>query len=332
MSIFNPSLLLHRLKNFKYKNQFPIGSIYPSQRRSVVLVLLFIGGKGELRVLLTKRSRGLRSFSGHVSLPGGKADNDFELFEEVARREAEEEIGLPRDAETLKSKFGMGVENILTHTPFYLSTTFLSVRPMVCFLYNDTGSSDPEVKYKIPLNVSSFFGKLNPGETSSIFSIPLVDIAAHLLPPKINYKPEYIKRTKNTKNWGGLDWNISHYHYPSDNPKEEKWLSEISDSSSGDEIENGLKYRDVWGLTAKILYDISRISLEYVDNKDKNIILGEEQVIYGLYEYGKQMRPGKRSDWELNMLSGKRKVQFSDVLPESYLKTIESPSDNDDNA
>ncbi|CAI4657402.1 CRL_G0038580.mRNA.1.CDS.1 [Saccharomyces cerevisiae] len=50
--------------------------------------------KGELRVLLTKRSRTLRSFSGDVSFPGGKADYFQETFESVARREAEEEIGL----------------------------------------------------------------------------------------------------------------------------------------------------------------------------------------------------------------------------------------------
>ncbi|KAE9387748.1 hypothetical protein BT96DRAFT_796907, partial [Gymnopus androsaceus JB14] len=47
---------------------------FPSSRRAAVLVALFVGRKGDLYVLLSKRASTLRSFAGDTSLPGGKMD------------------------------------------------------------------------------------------------------------------------------------------------------------------------------------------------------------------------------------------------------------------
>ena len=219
MPIPKSAELLKNLQQFKFHRPYDFSAVWPSSRRSAVLVLLFIGSQGELRVLLTKRSRNLRSFSGHVSFPGGKADSDSESFEEVARREAEEEIGLPRDPRILAQQFHMGVENISMDIPCYISRTLLSVKPLVCFLHNHVGeepgsSSSVQSIYESPLDLAGFFGKLNPGETSSIFSIPLTDLAAPIPPTKEEnpmYKPEFIGHKEYLGDWGGLK-SVSYTH------------------------------------------------------------------------------------------------------------------------
>lgn len=62
--------------------------------KSAVLICLFEGKEGELRVILTKRSSTLSSHSGEVALPGGKLDQGDAHEVETALREAKEEIGL----------------------------------------------------------------------------------------------------------------------------------------------------------------------------------------------------------------------------------------------
>jgi 8-oxo-dGTP pyrophosphatase MutT (NUDIX family) len=63
-------------------------------RDAAVLVPLFVGAEGELRVLLTRRSGGLRSHKGEVSFPGGRVD-EGEKPVDAALREAFEETSLP---------------------------------------------------------------------------------------------------------------------------------------------------------------------------------------------------------------------------------------------
>ncbi|CAN8290954.1 unnamed protein product [Cochlearia groenlandica] len=74
-------------------------------KRAYVLICIFEGDEGDLRVILTKRSSRLsiltlcRVFfvvviAGEVSLPGGKAEDDDEEDGMTATREAEEEIGV----------------------------------------------------------------------------------------------------------------------------------------------------------------------------------------------------------------------------------------------
>jgi len=63
-------------------------------RRAAVLVCLFQGAAGELRVILTKRSSSLSTHSGEVALPGGKAEEGDADDAATALRESKEEIGL----------------------------------------------------------------------------------------------------------------------------------------------------------------------------------------------------------------------------------------------
>ncbi|XP_017977330.1 PREDICTED: nudix hydrolase 15, mitochondrial isoform X2 [Theobroma cacao] len=64
------------------------------KRRAAVLICLFEGKQGELRVILTKRSMKLSSHPGDVALPGGKMEEGDDDDSATALREAMEEIGL----------------------------------------------------------------------------------------------------------------------------------------------------------------------------------------------------------------------------------------------
>ncbi|GAV55301.1 hypothetical protein ZYGR_0AS06250 [Zygosaccharomyces rouxii] len=318
--MFKASRLLDNLRQFRYPNLLPLSSSWPAYRRSAVLIVLFVGQRGELRILLTKRSKGLNSFSGHISLPGGKADSAEETFETVARREAQEEIGLPEDPEALREKFNMKIEHICLEIPCYLSRTFLSVKPLVCLLSNFEHKG---LKEDLPLDGSRFTAALNPGETASIFSVPLMDMIAHLLPEDSGYRKEYIDRKEYFPRWGELNWPLRHYYYPAENPYDVSWLNDIEDNSSCDEFERTQGQRDLWGLTAKILYDVARVAQGMVTSNNEKFDIGHEELIYGLKEFGGQLQPIK-SSWESNMARGSRDHKFGDVIPRFYMDKLTS--------
>jgi 8-oxo-dGTP pyrophosphatase MutT (NUDIX family) len=63
-----------------------------------VLVPLFLApADGEPHVVFTRRRDDLRRHAGEISFPGGRRDPEDADLRETALREAEEEIGLPRD-------------------------------------------------------------------------------------------------------------------------------------------------------------------------------------------------------------------------------------------
>jgi 8-oxo-dGTP pyrophosphatase MutT (NUDIX family) len=64
--------------------------------KAAVLVALYVDG-GDLRTVFTRRRQDLRSHAGEISFPGGRRDEDEDDLRVTALREAEEEIGLPRE-------------------------------------------------------------------------------------------------------------------------------------------------------------------------------------------------------------------------------------------
>ena len=62
-----------------------------------VLVPLYVEN-GALHAVFTKRREDLRRHPGEISFPGGRQDEEDESLLVTAVREAEEEIGLPREA------------------------------------------------------------------------------------------------------------------------------------------------------------------------------------------------------------------------------------------
>ncbi len=64
---------------------------------AAVLVPLYVE-HGELKAVFTERRNDLRRHAGEVSFPGGRQDEGERDLMATALREAEEEIGLPREA------------------------------------------------------------------------------------------------------------------------------------------------------------------------------------------------------------------------------------------
>ncbi|KAL6991171.1 hypothetical protein U1Q18_009290 [Sarracenia purpurea var. burkii] len=87
-------------------------------KRAAVLICLFEDEKGDLRVILTKRSSTLSTHSGDVSLPGGKTEEGDADDVETALREAKEEIGLDPSL----------VNVVAVLEPFFTKVFFLLIR------------------------------------------------------------------------------------------------------------------------------------------------------------------------------------------------------------
>ncbi|KAK7400651.1 hypothetical protein VNO78_11890 [Psophocarpus tetragonolobus] len=115
-------------------------------KKAAVLICLFEGDDGDLRVILTKRSSKLSTHSGEVALPGGKQEEGDKDDGDTAKREAEEEIGL--DPELV---------NIVTVLEPFLSKHLLRVVPVVGILHDK----------------KAFKPVLNPAEVEAVFDAPL---------------------------------------------------------------------------------------------------------------------------------------------------------------
>ncbi|XP_017977328.1 PREDICTED: nudix hydrolase 15, mitochondrial isoform X1 [Theobroma cacao] len=116
------------------------------KRRAAVLICLFEGKQGELRVILTKRSMKLSSHPGDVALPGGKMEEGDDDDSATALREAMEEIGLDSYLVQVVAKL----------EPF-ISQNQLRVVPVVGLL----------------AKIEDFSPVLNCDEVDAVFDVPL---------------------------------------------------------------------------------------------------------------------------------------------------------------
>ncbi|KZT41280.1 hypothetical protein SISSUDRAFT_1069955 [Sistotremastrum suecicum HHB10207 ss-3] len=164
-------------------------SQYPPNKTAAVLILLF-ERDSELQVLLTTRSKSLRSHPGQTALPGGKVDDTDESLEHTALREAFEEVALPLNSPH--------VHTISRLRPF-LSLYKLLVTPIVAVL------TDPGLlEHLVP----------QESEVDCIFSHPLYA----LLDPSIMSQSK-----QPLAELGGPDWPYeTEFHNTSDS----KWLHE----------------------------------------------------------------------------------------------------------
>ncbi|KAL0574395.1 hypothetical protein V5O48_007570 [Marasmius crinis-equi] len=127
---------------------------HPSPRLAAVLILLYQHPEsGHLRVLLTTRSKSLRTHPGQTALPGGRKDDTDHDLVYTALREANEEVGLPipeeyyrrhhpnDDTETSNDQPQVVTTNairILCTLEPVLSLHKLIVTPVVAFLEDPT--------------------------------------------------------------------------------------------------------------------------------------------------------------------------------------------------
>lgn len=115
-------------------------------KRAAVLICLFEGDAGDLRVILTKRSSRMSTHSGEVSLPGGRAEEGDKDDGDTATREAKEEIGLDPS-----------LVDVVTVLEPFLSKHLLRVVPVIGIL-NDKRAFKPTP---------------NPAEVEAVFDAPL---------------------------------------------------------------------------------------------------------------------------------------------------------------
>ena len=113
-------------------------------RRSAAVLVPLVVRPDDVTVLLTRRTRAVRRHSGQVAFPGGRVDPEDPDMVTTALREAEEEIGLPRDLPTVLGSLA----------PYDTATGF-SVTPVVATV---AGPFSP-----IP----------DPNEVESVFEVPL---------------------------------------------------------------------------------------------------------------------------------------------------------------
>nr|WP_321506666.1 CoA pyrophosphatase [uncultured Celeribacter sp.] len=121
----------------------------PSLRSAGVLIPVRETAQG-LRLILTKRSSALKHHPGQISFPGGRVDPGDRDHIDAALREAEEEIGLPRE----------NVE-ILGELPPHETVTQFEMHPVLGWI-RDEFVAIPEA-----------------GEVSEVFEVPL----DHVLDP-----------------------------------------------------------------------------------------------------------------------------------------------------
>uniref|UniRef100_A0A5B7AC26 Nudix hydrolase domain-containing protein n=1 Tax=Davidia involucrata TaxID=16924 RepID=A0A5B7AC26_DAVIN len=153
-------------------------------KRAAVLICLFEGDDGDLRVILTKRSSGLSTHSGEVSLPGGKTDEGDADDAETATREAKEEIGLDPS-----------LVNVVTILEPFLSKHLLRVIPVIGIL------SDKKAFKPAP----------SAAEVEAVFDAPL----------EMFIKDE--NRRAEEREWMGDKYLIHYFDYEMNNKKYVIW-------------------------------------------------------------------------------------------------------------
>ncbi|KAK6149982.1 hypothetical protein DH2020_017507 [Rehmannia glutinosa] len=162
--------------------QFSPGEVGPN--RAAVLICLFEGENGDLRVILTRRSSKMSSHSGEVALPGGKWEEGDENDADTALREAKEEIGLDPSI----------VEVVTFLEPFY-TTRHLTVFPVIGIIWDK----------------NAFNPVLNAAEVESVFDAPL----------EMFLKNE--NRREERMEWMGYRYMLQYFDYKADNKSYVIW-------------------------------------------------------------------------------------------------------------
>lgn len=283
-----------------------------------MLIVIFPDRHGDLKVVLTMRSASLRNYAGQAALPGGKADSLSETPWDTARREADEEIGLPMDDSKLK---GFKVEH-LCELPANLAKTELAVRPCVAYLSptattdsteSSSGATDSEVEDRL-------IPRLDPKEVAAVFTAPFHAFLRKdwsgpgPAPVQKNGKPEKWYRGSWT-DWHESRWRMHNFYIPKPPPSSQEMRRNAANSqpSSGPSKHGtGLPEGDdprpepsalddlttfrVFGMTARILVDAARVAYGEEPEFEHNSHFGDEEMIGRLLKIGRLSEVRKKGE------------------------------------
>jgi 8-oxo-dGTP pyrophosphatase MutT (NUDIX family) len=112
--------------------------------KPAAVLLLVVNHPADPTVIFTQRTAHLADHAGQISFPGGRCEDCDETPEQTALREAEEEVGIPRDR-----------VDILGRLPEYHTSTGYRVTPVV-------GWAEPPLTYRP-----------DPHEVADVFEVPL---------------------------------------------------------------------------------------------------------------------------------------------------------------
>lgn len=251
----------------------------PLSRKAAVLILLFADPDGALRVVITMRASTLSSYSGHAALPGGKAEEGESAFE-CARREASEEIGLPRRASALPPPFS--VEH-LCEFPTNLAKTELVVRPCVAFLhsYDPATGQDANVAEKL-------LPRLDAREVAAVFSAPFENfLSEEDLPGQQNLPGNPSDWYKGSwTDWHQSQWRMHNFFVPVTNQIVSKPKRNEGQKATASHLDRYSRYR-VFGMTARILVDAARVAYAREPSYPHNSHFGDEDMIVRLRKVGR---------------------------------------------
>ncbi|HQS31463.1 MAG: CoA pyrophosphatase [Polaromonas sp. 39-63-203] len=135
-----------------------VEKMFADREPAAAAVLVPLVMRDELTLILTLRTANLSTHSGQVAFPGGRTDSTDRDATDTALREAEEEIGLPRDH----------VE-VLGQLPIYVTGTAFIITPVVALV------------------TPGFALRPNPGEVADVFEVPL----SYLMNPANHRRHEF---------------------------------------------------------------------------------------------------------------------------------------------
>ncbi|KAL1861699.1 8-oxo-dGTP diphosphatase [Diaporthe australafricana] len=289
-----------RLRAYK-PPPFPLWDKLPVSRRAAVLILLYADRQGDLRVVLTMRAASLRSFS-----------------DQIARREAWEEIGLPLDDSRIPKPFRIEHLCCLPHS---LAKTELAVRPCVALLHSDDDPATPASPS--PTVDESLMPRLDAKEVAAVFSGPLHNflLAEDEVPPGAEEakRRELLPKGKWYEGrWGefhGAPWRVHYFYVPVNHqrvtkPKvREGGLAAIAEQLEEEEEDAG-RYM-VWGMTGRMLVDAARVAYAREPEFEHNKHFGDEAIIEKLAGAGRLTEKKRPAAVELAQEEAKKAKEGS---------------------
>lgn len=264
------------------------------------------------------RSSTLRTYAGQAALPGGKADTLTETPFDTARREANEEIGLPLNNHSLPP--GYTIEH-LCEMPSNLAKTELGVRPCVAYLSPpphsspSSASNDSVEETMIP--------RLDPKEVAAVFTAPFhnflkKDWVSGGDGPKNKNGSKHSWYRGSWTDWHESRWRMHNFYIPRPPPSSQVLRSKPSNSISGapaDVAKHNPEGDDpapeplpldelttfrVFGMTARILVDAARVAYGEEPEFEHNSHFGDEEMIGRLLKIGRMSKERRKGE-ELTM-------------------------------